>query len=204
MFTLSVIVLAAAGAVQTCAPGDLADELESRFQRDQAAREAMDQKDPPESALLHVLEVDRENQQWLENLLDACGWPERSKVGARAVYAAWVLALHADRHPDFQKSAAEDMREAVEKGEASASAYARLVDRRRRLQDEPQRFGMQYDVGEQIVFWPIEAPEELEDRRQAIGLIPFYCQVQEVEERESGEVKWPDGVPGNAVDCDED
>lgn len=203
MFSLTGVLLAVAG-VQGCAPGDLAAEFETRFHEDQAARRAIAEYGKTDETLQRVLDLERENQAWLEAVLEECGWPARSAVGARAAHAAWRLVLHADRDQAFQKTAAAAMRKAVKEGEASANGYATLVDRHRRREDEPQRYGTQYEVGERITFWPIETPEALDQRREAIGLPPFYCHVRTLEKREGSQAQWPEGVVRQSMNCNDD
>ena len=47
--------------------------------------------------------VDRRNTKKMKRLIAMYGWPKRSVVGKRASESAWLLAMHADLDPRFQK-----------------------------------------------------------------------------------------------------
>ena len=73
--------------------------------------------------------IDSLNTIWLKAVIDERGWPRRSEVGTEGAHAAWLLALHANRDPEFQQHVLPLMEAAVEDGEAAANDFAYLVDR---------------------------------------------------------------------------
>ncbi|MFC4728027.1 DUF6624 domain-containing protein [Coralloluteibacterium thermophilus] len=79
--------------------------------------------------------------------------------------------------PEYQVLAARQMEHAVHRGEADSRRLALLVDRNRRLNHQPQVYGMQsFVAGEGVVaFYGIVNPRQLDERRAAIGLPSFYC-----------------------------
>lgn len=107
-------------------PGALRAELVRRHDIDQAARAAYAGA-PAEMARL--MEIDSDNTAWLETVVEQAGWPGISLVGEDGAHAAWLLAQHSDLKPAFQRRCLELLRRAVENGEASTTALARLTDR---------------------------------------------------------------------------
>lgn len=116
-------------------------------------------------------------------MLEKCDWPTQSVVGEKkGATNAWLIAQHADTEPAFQTYAASKMKVAVLAGEAKGNLLALLVDRNRRLQNQPQVYGMQFNIQEssKVVFLTVEAPELLNQRRKEIGLEPFVCYINSV------------------------
>ncbi len=107
-------------------PGELRAELVRRHDIDQATRAAY-AGTPAEMARL--MEIDSDNTTWLETVVEQAGWPGISLVGEDGAHAAWLLAQHADLKPAFQRRCLELLQRAVEHGEASTTALARLTDR---------------------------------------------------------------------------
>lgn len=182
---------------QDCAPEPLQSELLRRQDIDQVARKRL--MDAPESqdALTHTLQVDRENTAFMREMIAKCGWPKQSAVGERAAKAAWMLTQHADMDPEYQVMAARLLKGAVLAKEANPSSLAVLVDRNRRLTDQPQVYGMQYYKGADgtVRFFDIITPGQLDKRRADIGLEPFYCWALQASSQYGGApIEWPAGV----------
>ncbi|WP_051468199.1 DUF6624 domain-containing protein [Actinomadura oligospora] len=152
----------------------LRDELLRRVERDQAVRTAVA---PGESlsaeAIAEWRAVDADNTAFLKGVIAEQGWPGADVVGERAAQAAWLLAQHADRDVEFQRSCLPLLRAAVEAGQAKPSDLAYLVDRVRVADDRPQVYGTQYWTQDGVLRpRPIEDPERLDERRAAVGLGP--------------------------------
>ena len=146
-FMLAVLAFfPAAVTAHECAPASLQQELLERNEIDQAARKSLVANHESKEALNRVLQIDRENTAYMRALLSECGWPKRSEVGVEAAKAAWRLTQHADMDPQYQVLAAQQLKNAVLTGEASGRDLALLVDRNRRLTDQPQVYGMQFMV----------------------------------------------------------
>jgi hypothetical protein len=118
--------------------------------------------------------VDHDNTRWLADLVATRGWPGRTLAGPDGAKAAWLLAQHADRDPELQRTFPGALRGAVADGEASAANLAYLEDRVRVHDGRPQLYGTQFDVIDgELQPSPIEDPERLDERRAEAGLDPF-------------------------------
>ncbi len=127
-----------------------------------------------EEAAAEWRRVDTGNTRWLAEILGARGWPGRTMVGEDGAEAAWLLAQHADRDLDLQRTFLEALRGAVAEGEASPANLAYLEDRVRVADGRPQLYGTQFDVTDgEFGPCPIEDPARLDERRAAAGLDPF-------------------------------
>src|SRR5688572_22069872 len=96
------------------------DELASRLASDGALFDGYN----PEMEALH-----RRNAARLRAIIAEHGWPGRSLVGSDGASAAWRIAQHAIGEPDFMRSCAALLRDAVAAGEADAAHLAMLEDR---------------------------------------------------------------------------
>jgi hypothetical protein len=118
--------------------------------------------------------VDTENTRWLADVVAARGWPGRTLAGADGAEAAWLLAQHADRDPELQRTFLEALRGAAADGEASPANLAYLEDRVRVHDGRPQLYGTQFAVTDgEFGPSPIEDPQHLDERRAEAGLEPF-------------------------------
>jgi hypothetical protein len=115
--------------------------------------------------------VDERNGRRMRAIISEIGWPTTTKVGAQAEHMAWLLVQHAAL--DFQKECFALMaREPAE--EVCARHLAYLEDRIRVREGLPQRYGTQLqksDGGWEPL--PTLDPEDLDARRQAVGLEPI-------------------------------
>ncbi|WP_315385986.1 DUF6624 domain-containing protein [uncultured Stenotrophomonas sp.] len=165
---LILCILSSSGcAVAQAAPFDedrIAEELVAMELRDQEVRSAQ-KVDVDE-----VLRVDAQNTQRLNEIMKSMGWPRISAVGRKAADAAALLALHADRDPQFQRRALELMQPLVETKEVNPEQFAYLWDRTH----VPQRFGTQGGCsGTAWAPGEIEDPAQVESRRAAMGMRPL-------------------------------
>lgn len=143
--------------------GLLADELHGMFVADQAARKGTDVR--------VTLDLDRRHTARLREIVDQYGWPAQTSLGVVAAHEAWLLVLHADHDPAFQKRCLALIEAAVLVGEASAMDSAYLVDRVAVAEKRPQTYGTQFrQVGDKWEPQPIVDPEAVDARRKAVGL----------------------------------
>ncbi len=202
---LAVLATAAPSFAGDCTADALRKELTERAAEDQSARAALLASPGSNEVGDRVLRIDADNTAFMRSVLAECGWPRQSVVGEDAATAAWLLTQHADMDPQYQAMAAQAMKYAVLAKEASPVRLALLVDRNRRLTDQPQVYGMQTFTGTDGVvrFFDIVTPERLDARRAEIGLVPFYCHALEVS-RQNGDapVAWPEGVLFVPADCE--
>ena len=154
----------------------LRDELLSRRDKDQEIRQRGLAAGFPLPKALHDewTRIDHDNTEWMKTVLAQYGWPGKSLVGKDGAKAAWLFVQHADMDTDFQKQAVKLLEAAVQKGEAEGGDLAYLVDRILTGEGKPQRYGSQYhEVDGKMVPRPIEDPENLDNRRAAVGLGPM-------------------------------
>lgn len=159
-------------------PGLRAELLAMREEDQRLRRELVQQMnredgvDPAFGA--RVVTVDERNTARLGEILDEHGWPGWSLVGREGSRAAWVVAQHADRDPDFQRRALSMLAAAVDRGEASGEDLAFLTDRVRSAEGLPQLYGTQTRVVDcERVPYPIEDPETVDVRRAELALRPL-------------------------------
>jgi hypothetical protein len=122
-----------------------------------------------------VLEVDSRHLGRLKEIVDQHAWPGKSLVGEDGANAAWLLVQHATQDPKFMKHCRSLMKRAVDTGEASPTDYAYLVDRVRLQDGKPQLYGTQFvqDSQGRLTLQPLKDPEEVDERRRKMGLMPL-------------------------------
>jgi len=127
--------------------------------------------------------IDVANTQRMKEIVEHMGWPTRSKVGSQASEMAWLLVQHADHDRAFQKMCLELMK-AQSAGELSPANIAYLEDRVRVGKGGPQLYGTQFYADEAGHFGPrpIEDPDHVDERRQAVGLQPLSDYARDVEQ----------------------
>jgi hypothetical protein len=174
------------------APGTIDEELRAellaRREEDQRIRKAAAGRGSrltPEQ-VKEWERIDEANTMWLNDLVDAHGWPGRSLAGDDGANAAWLFAQHADRHPDLQRKFLDLLRAAVAAGEASATDLAYMEDRVRVAEGRPQIYGTQFTA---IVVeygpHPIEDEDRVDERRAAVGLGPLAEYAAQLNSRHS-------------------
>jgi hypothetical protein len=130
--------------------------------------------------------IDEANTTWLNDLVDARGWPGKSLVGEDGADAAWLFAQHADRHPPLQRKFLDLLRAAVAAGEASATDLAYMEDRIRVAEGRPQLYGTQF-TGVVVRYepFPIEDEEHVDERRASVGLGPLADYAAQINSRDT-------------------
>lgn len=121
------------------------------------------------------------NAGWVKQRFAARGrWWPISEVGAQAHGGLWVMVQHADHDPAFQEAVLAAMEPLLEAGEVNRTFYALLWDRTARNAGRPQRYGTQFGgcVNQEWTPHPIEAPQQLDERRAAMGLEPYARYVE--------------------------
>jgi hypothetical protein len=115
------------------------------------------------------------NAARLAALIDAHGWPGRSRVGQDGARAAWLILQHAIGNPPLMRRGLTLLRGGVSEGEVSALEFAMLEDRIRTFEGRPQRYGTQFDWDEHGRWspLPLEDPAGVDARRREIGLGPL-------------------------------
>ena len=170
-------------------------ELMARAIRDQVARViTMGESSAPFTAGLsdnakehwplivtsELAEIDCNNTAWLREQVRAHGWFDRSRYGAEADEAAWLMVQHADRTPAFQGEMLPLLEELAAAGESSRQLVAYLWDRVAVKEGRPQRYGTQMEcaAGETRPIGGLEDAAHVEERRAAIGMMTYATYLQ--------------------------
>jgi KDO2-lipid IV(A) lauroyltransferase len=129
----------------------------------------------PEMEAIH-----RRNAARLAELVDAHGWPGRSRAGDDGAEAAWLIVQHAVGDPALQRRCLSLLEAAAASGEVPPLQPAMLDDRIRFFEGRPQLYGTTLDWDEQgrLTPGPLEAPAEVDARRAALGLPPLEVDLQ--------------------------
>jgi hypothetical protein len=147
---------------------ELRIELLARFDRDQAARKALQGNFEDEAAGAAMERIDRENTARMKEIVAAHGWPGWKMVGVDGARASWILVQHADLDLAFQKECLPKLEAAMNAGDADPSHWAYLVDRIAVAEKRPQVYGSQFD--DRLQPQPIEDEAHVDERRRSVGL----------------------------------
>ena len=94
-------------------------------------------------ATANAVMTDARGTAALRELLENWDWIDRHRFGASVSSHAWILAQHADDHPDFQRMVLERVEPYLENGGVRPRDYAYLWDRVAVNTGALQRFGTQ-------------------------------------------------------------
>ena len=112
------------------------------------------------------------NAQILDKIMNIIGYPTAEKVGKEASDATWLIIQHSTEQPEFMKRSAELLKTAVKNNKADPRNLAYLTDRIAVFQDQPQRYGTQFDWDENGNLSPhtVDDAIKVNKRRKSIGL----------------------------------
>ncbi|MDR6736237.1 DUF6624 domain-containing protein [Sphingobacterium sp. 2149] len=112
------------------------------------------------------------NAQILDKIMNIIGYPTAEKVGKEASDATWLIIQHSIEQPEFMKRSAELLKTAVKNNKADPRNLAYLTDRIAVFQDQPQRYGTQFDWDENGNLSPhtVDDAIKVNKRRKSIGL----------------------------------
>jgi hypothetical protein len=115
------------------------------------------------------------NADALAQIIAERGWPEEEQVGADGAEAAWLIVQHAISRPALCRSVLIELKRLGDAGKVPRWQAAYLQDRIRVFEGRPQLYGTSFDWDEegQMSPCPIEHPERVDERRQAVGLEPL-------------------------------
>lgn len=153
---------------------DVLEELRRRVGADQTARRAMLAHPGDDAVVRAVTQVDDDDVAWLTRLLKQDGFPRVDQIGEVGLHLVWVLVQHADRDPPLQRLVLKAFERLHTANELSGDDLARLTDRLLVNQNQPQRYGTQFDWASGR-FDPknIADAEEVDGRRRELGLMPL-------------------------------
>lgn len=165
---------------------ELRGELLAMREIDQSLRRALGQRPAGDGAdarrdadlLAELQRVDTLHATRLRAIVDEHGWPTISMVGRDGSRAAWLLVQHATHDLELMERALSLMGQLAERGEAVAVDVAYLHDRVQMMTGKPQRYGTQFitvtiDGVRHSGPWPMESPEDVDERRRSVGLGAF-------------------------------
>ena len=116
--------------------------------------------------------IDLKNQQRLIDIVNKYGWPGIRFAGMSASRNAFLVLQHASN--ELQHHYLPLLRKAVSENNAAASDLALLEDRERVNDGLPQIYGTQIkQMGPPVELHPIENEENVDKRREEIGLMPL-------------------------------
>ncbi|WP_163567226.1 DUF6624 domain-containing protein [Fodinicola feengrottensis] len=122
--------------------------------------------------------------RWLGEVFDQYGWPGQSMVGLAATKAASRLVQHLEDDLPLQRRALELMTVAADAGDFPRREIAYVTDSVRLAEGRPQVYGTKFDrVDGELVPCPLEDPEQVDERRRAMGLVPLHEYANELRER---------------------
>ena len=114
------------------------------------------------------------NQIVVLQIIDNYGWMSMNEIGKKGNSALWLVIQHAQL--EIQEKYYPIMQAAVVNNKASKTDLAYLQDRILIRQGKKQLYGTQYkidSVSKVMKLWKIEDPENLNKRRETIGLSPM-------------------------------
>jgi len=118
-----------------------------------------------------IRKLDDDNTAFIKAVIEKHGWPGNDMVGWDGAQAAISLVLRAKPDVEFQEKCLPLLEAAVKAKQAPADSLAILTDRMLLAAGKPQRFGTQFHtVDGELVPLPIEDPDNLDARRQSVGL----------------------------------
>ncbi|NDV69637.1 DUF6624 domain-containing protein [Dysgonomonas sp. 25] len=169
-FSLSPIVLCG----QTEGKVALEEKLQEVYKEDQAIRKSLSNisrewagkpelRQKIDSIVAVIQKKDSEHQLYISTILDTNGWP--SDLSSKANTAIFLVIQHAPL--DYMKKYSEMVSEQYANGLIEPSLYAIFKDRLLMYSDEKQLYGSQTMNG---YVWPIEDPENVNARREKMGL----------------------------------
>lgn len=121
--------------------------------------------------------ADAQHRDRLREIFAEYGFPNREMIGRRAMRGVFFIIQHADNDPDWQSEQLPAIERAVRNGDLDGQQFAYLYDRIQVNAGEPQRYGTQFirvdAENRTLELATTAAPEHLDERRRAIGLMPI-------------------------------
>jgi hypothetical protein len=117
------------------------------------------------------------------------GYPSYDLVGEEGSIHFWLLIQHQDGNPNFQDSVLASMKTQAEKGKASWTYYAYLIDRVKVNTGQPQIYGTQMQKNKEKTSYepmPVIEPDKLNERRKSVGLETIEEYIERMNKRYFG------------------
>jgi hypothetical protein len=154
--------------------------LLTKFRNNEIPKDSIDEKTIEEQIIL----TDYLNFIKVKKIFYSHGFPNYDLVGVKGSHNFWYIVQHQDWHVEFQDSVLIAMKPEAEKGKASWTDYAYLIDRVKCNKRELQIYGTQMKKNKEGTSYepkPVIEPEKLNERRKSIGLstIEDYIKLME-------------------------
>jgi hypothetical protein len=142
----------------------ISKELLEIFKKDQKMRKTNS----------YNVEIDKENQGKLKNIIQQIGWPEKEKVGLKGETTAWLIAQHSDNDVKFQEKCLRILK-TLPSNKSRKQYIAYLTDRIFVNKKRKQIYGTQFykNKDNKLVPRPIKDIKNLDKRRKANELESF-------------------------------
>ena len=203
---LLLAVLAAALAFDDPKPDvkepGLRAELVERMKKEQDVRRELQKVAPPgqpitaevraKPAVKDVLDrmqaIDAENLAWFRKVVDTHGWPGYALVGPDGAQAAFLIAQHATGDLEFMRKCLGLLKQAYAAKDAKGEWVALMTDRQLTLREKKkQLYGTQLTAKNgKLVPLPIEDEAKVDERRQALGMMPLAEYLEWVNKKTDG------------------
>lgn len=167
---------------------DLQETLIAMADEDQRVlKELSDAGELPSDAYHPVMRSVHEwNAAKLKSIIEEHGWPDRSIAGEKGAEAAWLIAQHSVSDIEFMQKCVVLIERSLRDGNVDGWQLAFLRDRVCTLTGQKQLYGTQFDVDEGgwPIPFPIDEPDEVDQRRFSVGLNSLQERISEMHERE--------------------
>ncbi len=134
-------------------------------------------------------QIHNSNADDLSEILKQFGWPSEALVGEEASEAAWLIVQHAISKPDFQRECLMLLKEELKNGRIKPNLVAYLEDRILFFEGRLQIYGTQFDWDDSgnLSPAPIFKLEQVDHRRQAMGLGPLQMAIEQLRSQAKAE-----------------
>ncbi len=136
-----------------------------------------------------ISKTDSLNLIELMKIIETYGFPDHDMVGTEGTSNFWLLVQHQDQAPDFQEDILIKMKAAADKGKASLTDYAYLLDRVKVNTGQLQIYGTQMQLNSLKTSYepkPLIEPEKVNERRQSVGLNSIESYIKRMNNRYFG------------------
>lgn len=141
-------------------------------------------------ATANAVMTDARGTAALRDLLETWDWIDRHRFGSSVSSHAWILAQHADDHPDFQSEVLARMEPYLGNGGVRPRDYAYLWDRVAVNTGGLQRYGTQpmnnCNPDGSLDLKPMEDPDAVDARRATMGLGPASVDLDQMARERCG------------------
>jgi len=136
---------------------------------------------------LEMKASDKQNQLYISQLLDQCGWPEG--LTAEESSTVFLVIDHADLA--FMQKYLPVLESQAQAGNVSKSDLATIRDRVQMLTGKKQVYGTQtLKTGKEVYVWPVENEAGLDARRKEMGLPSMEEYIGMLNKAYQSEVIW--------------